>query len=220
MASALNILGILADENTDYEKARSLYEEALPLLRDQDEPRRTAALLNNLALVSMHRKDVDAAEEFIAESLALYRQAGDSQGTAVALTTSADLFYRQGHLAASRALYEESLTIRRDLDDKQGIAETLEGLAGIGVSQGRPGQAATLLGAADALRAAIGFPVPPDQRPDYERHLGTARAVLTADEFDAHWVRGRAMSRRQAVEYALGEEEGRLAVANKGKDVP
>lgn len=203
MASAINILGILTDEDADYDQARTLYEEALPLLRDLNEPQRMAALLNNLALASLHLEDLDAAERYVRESLMLYRQVGDRQGTSVALTTYAGLEAQRGDLDAAHRAFAEALTIRRDLDDKQGIAEALEGLAGIDVAQGRPDRAANLLGAAESLRESLGFPVPPDQKTDYDRHLDAARSALSTEEFARRWDEGRSLSRRQAIEFAL-----------------
>ncbi|HEU5099840.1 MAG TPA: hypothetical protein VFU22_12505, partial [Roseiflexaceae bacterium] len=62
-----------------------------------------------------------------------------------------------------------------------------------------------LFGAAAALRDAIGSPLPPSERADYERVL---RATRAADPlaFDAAWDAGRAIEAEQAVGYALAEE--------------
>jgi hypothetical protein len=61
-----------------------------------------------------------------------------------------------------------------------------------------------LLGAAAALRRAIGAPLPPSQRPCYERHLAAARATLPGETFTAAWDEGYATPLEEAV--ALGLE--------------
>jgi hypothetical protein len=66
-----------------------------------------------------------------------------------------------------------------------------------------PERTARLLGAAEALRAAIGLPLPPAERPDYERTVAAARAQLDEAAFATAWAQGRAMSLDQLVAYAL-----------------
>ena len=62
-----------------------------------------------------------------------------------------------------------------------------------------------LLGAAEALREAMGSPLPPCDRPDRERSIASLRARLDEDAFSAAWAEGRGMTWEEAVAYALGE---------------
>ncbi|MGH2356246.1 MAG: hypothetical protein ACRDJN_31965, partial [Chloroflexota bacterium] len=64
-------------------------------------------------------------------------------------------------------------------------------------------RAAHLLGAAAALRARIGAPLPPSQRPRYERHLAAARDALPGASFAAAWNDGHASASDQAIAFAL-----------------
>jgi DNA-binding CsgD family transcriptional regulator len=56
-----------------------------------------------------------------------------------------------------------------------------------------------LWGAADALREAMGTPIPPVYRADYERSVAAARAQLGEKAFAAAWAEGRSMTPEQAL---------------------
>ena len=85
------------------------------------------------------------------------------------------------------------------------LAECLEGLAGVVGVRGQPARAALLLGAAEALRNAIGAPVPPADRADYERSVAAVRTQLDATAFGAAWAEGRSTPLEQAITVALSE---------------
>jgi hypothetical protein len=59
------------------------------------------------------------------------------------------------------------------------------------------------------LRDAIGAPLMPSERPQYDRQVAAARAAVGNDErFDAAWRKGHAMTLEQAIAYALGHDDG------------
>ena len=64
-------------------------------------------------------------------------------------------------------------------------------------------RAALLFGAAATLRATLGAPLPPIDRPVYDRHLAAARTRLGEAGWAAAWAEGRNMSLDQALAYAL-----------------
>jgi hypothetical protein len=105
------------------------------------------------------------------------------------------------------ALFKESLSLRKEMGARRGIAESLEGLASVRVADGGDSQTAArparLLGAAEALREAIGAPVPLVERAEYERDVATLRSQLGEEAFAATWAEGRAMRTEQAIAYAL-----------------
>jgi hypothetical protein len=63
--------------------------------------------------------------------------------------------------------------------------------------------AAMLFGAAEAIRDALGTPLPPVDRADHDRCLAAVRAALGEEAFAAASAEGRAMELEQAVAYAL-----------------
>jgi DNA-binding NarL/FixJ family response regulator len=54
-------------------------------------------------------------------------------------------------------------------------------------------------GAAEALREAIGTPLPPVERATYERSIAAARAQLGEEAFAAAWQEGRTMTLEQVL---------------------
>ncbi len=108
-----------------------------------------------------------------------------------------------GNYAAARDLYEETLTLAMEEDDKLNIPSYLEGLADVVAVQGTPAWAAQLWGAAEALREAMGAPIPPVYRAAYERTVEGIRAQLDEATFSEAWKEGRVMPLEQVIDDAL-----------------
>jgi hypothetical protein len=68
-------------------------------------------------------------------------------------------------------------------------------------------KAARLFGASEALREALGTPLPGSYRANYERNLSSMRKQLDEASVAAAWAEGRAMTMEQAIAYALAEPE-------------
>ncbi len=96
-------------------------------------------------------------------------------------------------------LYEESLAFAQKLAIKTYTASCLEGLADVFVAQREAARAARLWGAAEALREAMGTPIPPVYRADYERSVAAARTKLGEQAFASAWAEGRTMTPEQVL---------------------
>jgi hypothetical protein len=92
------------------------------------------------------------------------------------------------------------------LGDKHNFLTGLEGLAALAAAQAQPERAARLFGTAEGLREAMGAPLPPAERAEHDRSVAAVRTTLGEEAFAAAWAEGRAMSRDQAVAFALTEE--------------
>ncbi len=102
--------------------------------------------------------------------------------------------HARGDEPQAHVLQRESLAIRRELGDKRGIAECLEGLAAVACARREPSRAARLFAAADALREAIGAPLPPVDHSRRAWQLAAVRAQLDSALFTAAWAEGHAMA--------------------------
>ena len=110
----------------------------------------------------------------------------------------------------ARSYLNESLTLLYAIGDKRLIAYALEAMAGAAAGTERPEdlrRAARLWGAAEALRAVLGAPMPPNEQAIYEQGTAHARAALGNEIFAASWTEGSRMTLEQAVEYALWSAE-------------
>ncbi len=94
----------------------------------------------------------------------------------------------QGDYTSVRSLHEEGLAIEQELGDEWRIAYSLEAFAALRVVEGEFEQAARLWGAAEALREALAAPLPPNNRPRYERDVAAARNQLDEIAFAAAWA--------------------------------
>jgi non-specific serine/threonine protein kinase len=116
------------------------------------------------------------------------------------------LAWSQGDNERARALYEESLALRRELGlSHRDSAGTLEGFAGLAGAQREARRGAHLLGAAEALREALGSPVLPNELADLRDIATASRTALGPAAYGAAIAEGRALTLDEAVAYALGE---------------
>ena len=206
IALSLTNLGNVAYCQGDYPAARALHEESLAIRRELGDRLGIALSLNNLGNVAHGQGDYPAAGALYEESLAIRRELGDRLGVALSLNNLGYVAHCQGDFPAARARLEEGLAIQRELGDRVGIACLLEGLAAVFASLRDALRAACIWGAAERLRAEIETPLPPAERPDYDRCVGAARAVAGDDAaFDRAWQEGSLLTLGQAIELALAK---------------
>jgi hypothetical protein len=130
---------------------------------------------------------------------------GFKQGLVHTLHSLAEVSRANGAQVRSKALHREALLLCRDLGDVPGIAASLEGLAELALSDGWLDRATQLFAGAEALREAVGCPLPPAQLRAHEQHLAALRIELGEIRFEAIWRAGRATSPGDAVAFALAE---------------
>ena len=205
IALALNSLGLLASEDGDQATAYALLEESLTVRRELGDRGAVGVSLMNLGLVARRRGDLAAARTLYEESLAMFRELQHAHRIAMVLHNLGLVAHLQGDQVLHRSLSAECLTIRRALDDKPGIAWSLDSFSAIARAQGQARRAARLLGAADALREAIGHTLSPAYLASHAPGVTRVRSELGDEVFGVAWAEGRAMTLEQAIEYALAE---------------
>ncbi len=154
-AKAVYAAGVLATEQGDYARAKTLIGENLPLVREFGGKRYTAALLNALGAIAEYQAEYDHATAYFTESLALQRELGNQHGAAVSLNNLGNLARKQGQYPRAMAQYEESLATKRALGDKRGSGITLFNMAAAARDQGHYAHAAALIEESIALHRAI-----------------------------------------------------------------
>jgi predicted ATPase/transcriptional regulator with XRE-family HTH domain len=194
---------------SDPARVHALLEEGLALSRELGYKRGIAVSIALSGQVALSQGDAALARSLIEESLALCREMGNQEDIATSLFVSGKVDESQGDYAAARALYKESLAIGRVVSDNRHIASCLEGLAGLCVAQGEPVGAVRLWGAAEALREAMGTPIPPVYRANYDRSIANTRTQLGEQAFAAAWTEGRTMTLEQVLN--AGKPSGTFA---------
>jgi hypothetical protein len=102
-------------------------------------------------------------------------------------------------------LQTEALSRRRGLTNQPPLIRNLENFAHIAAMTNRPIRAARLYGAAEALRAQLGIPLPPGDRALDQRYIDEARSCASEFEFQAAWDEGRLMTLAESIEFALSD---------------
>lgn len=192
IASVRDIMALVTYYQGGINRAGSLWQECLDLFRNEADRDGVASALNGLGRVAQAQGNFQEAAALLQESLEIRRELGEKQNLAITLNSLGRLLLAaQGDYLQAAALLRESLGLRQEMGSKRGIAETLEGLAAVAIVQEEAEQGAKWLGAAAALREAIGAPVPPVERADYERTLTTTQATLSEETFRQLWSEGQ-----------------------------
>ena len=188
-------------------QAWELGEEVAPLARAADDKRGLAWALDSLATCCYFRGDHEEARPLIEESAALFEALGEIWGAAHMYWTRASVARRQGCYGEARTFYVKTITTTRHVKNVTGTPYSLEGLAYLAIAEGQPQRAVRLLAAAQCVRERY----PSAQQPlifeEYQRQLSTLRSMLDAAELQAAWAQGRAMTRDEAIEYALKNDD-------------
>ncbi len=203
-ARALNSLAGLTRDRGEAEEAVVLQDEAIALRRSLQDPALPLGIvLNNRALVALDLGDLAGARRFLEESREL--AAGDRLELAMVDAHLADLAVAEGDIAEARDRLRGAVPVLRELEYDYRVIECLDTCAAIAVRQGRLGDAAFLVAAADRAMAEEGSSQVPADAAVRARRIGVALATLDPAELELARKAGSAVSLAEAVELALAE---------------
>lgn len=189
----------------DLDEAARRGTEVLEILRPRGDGERLVWAMLNLGAVALYRGNHDGAQSLLAESLTVADEIGYREGTAWALNLLGLARCRAGDHPGAEELLRDSIELHRALGDEWRTASVLEALASCAVELGDAPRAARLLGAASAVRARIGVPIPACEVPDHERTVAAAQAELGADRLESARVAGSAIPLDRLVAVAARE---------------
>jgi predicted ATPase/DNA-binding SARP family transcriptional activator len=200
---ALMALARIARCLGDYARGKALIDQVLDIARDLGIDWGIAAARNELGIIAFHEGDDARASTLLEQSLVYFRRSGEAIEVAAALHWLALLALRSGDIMRATDLAAESLTWSRAVGSRAIISHGLEAMAAVEGASGQPEHAARLLGAAAAVRDAIGHPVEPARQPEYDALAAMVRTALGEKAASEAWEAGRAMTIEAAVECAL-----------------
>jgi predicted ATPase/DNA-binding XRE family transcriptional regulator len=209
IASSLNLLGTVARDQGEYAQATVLNEESLALFREVGDTWGIATAFQNLGLAAHGQGEYARATVLLEEALSLARGVGNPRGIAIALSSLGLVARAQGEYARATVLLKEGLSLLREVGNQRGMVLGLEWLASVALAPETASEVrertVRLLGAAAALRAAIGVPLPPNVNlADHERTVAAMRDALGDVSFEVAWVEGQALTLEEAITLALG----------------
>ena len=202
IAEAKYVLAIPVYMQGDYDRAEQLYQEALEHFRAEGDHYWVAETLLGVAHVALDRGDHERAAAAYEESLQLSQHVGSKPGAARAQSGLGFLARARGDPESAYRLFQESVAVWDEVDDTTSIAICLEAMADSVCSLGMPQRAARLLGAAEALRERISYPVPRGALPTYRQTIAGIQSSLSMLQFATAWVEGRALSPAEAIALA------------------
>jgi hypothetical protein len=190
-----------------FEHARADTERALALAR---RTRNVDAIARALlgAAWALQRDDPAAALAAVEEYLDLYRRFGTNRGGSTSgLSLAGGLRARLGDDAGALEQLHEAVVLARDEGVRPQLASALDWTLNPLLRGGRPGVAATFLGALTE-GALVGIGAWPGVATARAKSLERARNLL-GDQTDTHLARGAAMSYDELVTYAIEELQPR-----------
>ena len=193
VASAHGYLAFASWLQRDFGRAAEEAGTALAKFRELGDVEGAAWSLISLGTVARYQGDVERASVLLTESLALSEGIGFREGIAWSVEQLGLLAAVDGDPAAI-SLLRRSLELHSELRDQWRMSSVLEDLAAIAIAQGNAGQAARLLGGAEAIREAIGTVIAPCERLQHNQTTKAVRTALGDEAFDSALRQGQLAS--------------------------
>ncbi|MCW3053625.1 MAG: diguanylate cyclase and serine/threonine protein kinase with repeat, partial [Chthonomonadales bacterium] len=202
LLSLLANLGILLKQERDYARADLLLGEALALAEHLQNKMVKASVLNTLGQIAFYQGDPAKARILLENGMQLDREQENLQNISAMLCNLAILARMQEDYVGAQSYLQECLEACRSLGDQRLGLHAFETLAGVLFGQEQFAEGTRIFGAAQALRAATGIPVPPHDQEEADREIARGRAGLGPDDFEAALASGRGLNWESALAYA------------------
>jgi predicted ATPase/DNA-binding NarL/FixJ family response regulator len=211
--NALDCLTGLANSHRDFVAARAFLEQMLPIARDSGNKLQIRVTLMLQGDLAQLEGDYEQAQSFYEESLALMRDLNDKSQLCYELRHLGQVALHQALYEKAIARYQESLDLNLEVDDTRAVLACLAGFAAVAAAQAQAVRSARLLGAVEALLAAIPTDFLYLDQAEYERSVAAVRAQLDPATFTQAWAEGRAMRLEHAIAEAkcIGPELTRIS---------
>jgi predicted ATPase/DNA-binding SARP family transcriptional activator len=150
-------------------------------------------------------REVEQARSAMDDAVRVAREFAQPRELGVALSCLARVDIDMGEIGTGVALARESLLAFAEDPQFVFVARSLELLGGLACRGSGVLDGVVLFGAAASVREFIGSRPYLADSTWLDTHLQRARTVLSEEEFERAWQRGRAMSVEQAIAFALGD---------------
>jgi hypothetical protein len=204
---ALLGLADLARDQGDAQRGRAIGAECLALFKELGHLWAIGFALNNLALAALQEDHLAEAAGHAEECVALFRGQQADPSLAEVLVTLGRIRAAQGAADTAQAHLGEALRLAWAKGPRLVVAMALEGLGMLAVRQSQVRRGVEVLGAAAALRAAMGASVRPADWPALEGALAAARAALGEVTYADAWATGHTLLLEHVVAHALAGAE-------------
>lgn len=205
LATTLAAQSLIVTISGEYSLAWELGQESLVLFQSLNDRDGTSMALGYLGYYALWQGELTQAERLGDQCLATAREGG-GDWVAFAEQLIAHIALERGDLRLAGLYFRTSLEVNLLHDEGMMIADSFEGLAGVAASLGHGQRAATLLGAAEAVRERYDTPLPPPKEDRYARTAAALHETLRSDLREQAWSAGRQLSLSEAVEFAIAPD--------------
>ena len=205
-AHSLFLRGVVAVQHAEREQIGRIAAESQTAAVASEDLWVQAHPLELLGLVAVIDGHYDRSAQAFRDALELFRRSGDIWGVSRMLTNVGQVSVLQGNYAGARALAAEGIALSQELGDCREVALYLEIFAAAEAGEGHAGRAARLWGASDRLLESVGSPLQPENAMLRDRCFDSAKESVGERLFQAAVSEGRAMSLREAIQYALEDK--------------
>jgi predicted ATPase len=206
IAAALANLGFVAMlGQRGLERVPAILQEVTSLQEAVLDKRTQANIFILQGLAAGGAQDWAASLALHEQSLELYQQIRDDQGIGMCLINISLLAMISGDIDKARVVMRENLRRSAAVDDKMPLQYALFGLGSVAARERRFERAATLWGAAEAVREAFSLQLTTmaTSLTNYEADLRQAQGILGQERFRTAWDAGRTMPLIALLDYAL-----------------
>lgn len=219
IARSLERLGSMAYSRGDLATARASWEEALMAARQQEHVPLVMMMLNGMGWIACSEGELTAARAHHQEAVDIAREAESrspilARHVDIALRGLARVALAEGNVTEARKLAQETLRSSLQSDppeahpnfrSSRSAAVRLPTLAAVAWAANDALRAVRLLGATESLLGVGPIRLPGPEAEECERLLATLRTAMGDKEFATAWAEGQAMSREEAIRFALEE---------------
>jgi tetratricopeptide (TPR) repeat protein len=157
-ANALNMVGILAGEQGEFEAAGERFEAALAGARAIDATRIISSALVNLGNLAFFGGELDKARDLYKESIDYFASLGDLRGQALAKENVGLMALTAGDVPEAVTWLTAARDLAREAGDDRELAAASRSLAAAMIELGDAVQATTLVAESLALARELGEP--------------------------------------------------------------
>lgn len=206
----LTIKGMVAMLQGRYSDALEPFRESVAICGQLGLSWQLGTSCLNLGTAQLHAGSGDDALATLRDGLRVYRELGDDIFAAHINNTMAHAALARNDIAGADSLGREALSTAAQQGERQGIAEGLHTLAAVAAARSDPDRAATLAGAAAAIRETIAARPGPFDVAIPGGFLRSIERTVTAKRWRRSWEAGYALGAEAAVEYALANPNARV----------
>jgi predicted ATPase/transcriptional regulator with XRE-family HTH domain len=203
LRNALTVTGLVAMGERRYGDALEPFRESLAICRRLGLSWQLATSHLNLGVALLSAGSPEDADDSFEEGLRVYRQLGDDIFAARITNASAHAALARDDIERADRLARSALAEVSRHGERQGIAEGLVTLAAVAAARSDPDRAATLSGAAAAIRETIAFQQAPFELVITQSLLERVRKTMGEGRWHISWEAGHALNAESAVALAL-----------------